>query len=217
MKIQNQKVLSATALVAFLMVSPAAWSAPKAKKVASDAKVVTLDPKASSIAWTGKKLAGTHNGLIQLKSGQVEFKKGAPVGGSFEVDMGSITNTDLTDAGYNAKLVGHLKSDDFFGAEKHPVSTFKITGVKALKAAAGQPTHEISGDLTIKGKTQPVSFPAVVKMGGGKAEAQATVTLDRTRWDLQYNSGKFFDPKALGDKLIDDNFVLDLKLVGQAI
>ncbi|MCM2322495.1 MAG: YceI family protein [Oligoflexia bacterium] len=210
MRTRNTILTMTASFAALAALASSSLAAPKAQ-------TVNLDPKASTIAWTGKKLAGSHNGLIQLKEGKVELRKGALVGGSFVVDMSSITALDVTDPEYNAKLVGHLKADDFFGVDKFPMATFKISKVKALPAAAGQPTHEISGEMTIKGQTHPVTFPASVSVKDGKAEAKATVVLDRTRWGIKYNSGKFLDAKALGDKLIEDNFTLELKLVGQAL
>ena len=80
----------------------------------------------SVVEWTGKKIGGSHTGAIKLKSGNLGLKGGDIIGGIVVMDMNSITNTDLTDEGYNQKLVGHLKSDDFFGVEKFPAATLTI-------------------------------------------------------------------------------------------
>src|SRR5262249_49361653 len=98
----------------------------------------------------------------------------------------------------------------FFGVEKFPVSTFKITQVKALKGDQ----VEITGDLTIKGKTQPITFPATVSVKNGKATAEGKLMVDRTKYDVRFGSGKFFDVGTLGDKVINDEFELQLKIVG---
>jgi polyisoprenoid-binding protein YceI len=184
----------------------------KGKKAATSLKV---DTQKSNVTWNGKKVTGEHTGNVKLQSGTLEVSNNKLTGGQFTVDMTSITDNDLKDAGYNAKLVGHLKSDDFFGVEKHPTSTFKITKAEPIAGAkAGEANYNITGDLTIKGKTEPVTFPAIVKVAGNKAEAKAKVTIDRAKYDVRYGSKSFFD--NLGDKAIYDEFTLDLDLVATA-
>src|SRR4051812_6973102 len=94
------------------------------------AKSLDLDPGASHLRWTGKKVTGQHTGTVALKSGKIDIDGRKLKGGKFEIDMTSIADEDLKDADYNKKLVGHLKSDDFFGVEKHPVATFEIKTIK---------------------------------------------------------------------------------------
>jgi polyisoprenoid-binding protein YceI len=121
-------------------------------------------------------------------------------GGKFVADLTSITNTDLTDKEYNGKLIGHLKSDDFFAVEKHPTATFVVT--KATPKSAG--VYEVTGDLTIKGITKPATFPVTVKTTATGAEATGTLVVDRSKYDIKYNSKSFFE--NLGDKMINDDF-----------
>lgn len=172
---------------------------------------VQLDPLASVITWTGKKVTGRHQGTVKLRSGRITLEKGQVSGGQVDVDMTTIRDEDLTDPEYNAKLVGHLKSADFFDVEKHPIATFTITEVRSLPASQ-LTTHELIGDLTIKGVTHPVHVPVLITMNDGKAHAKGTLAVDRTLWDIRYGSGKFFE--HLGDKMIDDVFTLDLDLHG---
>jgi len=157
----------------------------------------------SVLKWTGNKIGGSHNGEIKVKSGYVEFNKGEIIGGEVVMDMKSITNTDLKDEGSNQKLVGHLKSEDFFGVEKYPTSTFKIT--KASKFKDGKAT--LTGVLTIKGKSENIL--ADVTKNGNTYSSLAKV--DRSKFDVRYGSKSFFD--NLGDKAIDDTFILDIQLV----
>lgn len=156
----------------------------------------------SMVKWTGKKVGGLHYGEIQLKSGNFEFKDNNIVGGEVVMDMNSITDADLEDPGYNEKLVGHLKSDDFFGVEKYPVSSFVVT--KATPFNNDKAT--ITGEITIKGKTEKISFNVVKK--GNVYISQ--LKIDRSKFDVRYGSNSFFD--NLGDKAIEDIFVLDIKL-----
>jgi polyisoprenoid-binding protein YceI len=162
-----------------------------------------IDLSKSQVLWTGKKIGGAHNGKIQIQSGTFELKNGEIVSGNVVIDMNSITNDDLKDAGYNKQLVDHLKSDDFFGASNYPTSTFKIT--KAGKFSADKAV--VTGLLTIKGKTEKVSF--VVNRKGNVYATQLKV--DRSKFGVRYGSKSFFI--NLGDKVIDDIFTLDIKLV----
>ncbi len=195
----------------------AAPNKASAKAVASASALQTyrLDSGQSVLNWTGTKVTGKHVGTVKLKSGSLQMKQGKIQEGTFEIDMTSLQDTDLQDPEYKKKLETHLRSDDFFGIEKHPVATFKVTSVKpitAAAAAAGQANQEVTGDLTIKGISHPVTFPARVTLDKDKAEATGTVKIDRTKYEIRYGSGKFFE--GLGDKMIHDEFTVDLKLVG---
>ncbi|WP_143961230.1 YceI family protein [Litoribacter populi] len=181
-----------------------------AQEVAS--KTLPVDIHSSSMVWTGKKIGGEHTGKISLTSGSLQVEGNKLVGGAFEIDMNTITNTDLTDAEYNAKLVGHLKSDDFFGVEKHPKAKFKVTKATLIAGAkAGANNYRIDGALTIKGKTENISFPATVLISGNSTEAVATIAVDRSKFDVRYGSPSFF--ADLGDKAINNEFLIDMKLV----
>ena len=186
------------------------------KKGADASPALTLDTKASTAKWTGKKVAGSHTGTVDFKDGKFEVKKGTVVSGEVIIDLTTIKDTDLADAEYNKKLVGHLSSPDFFDTAKYPTGTFKITSFTEMKnIVAGQPNAVAKGTLTLHG----VSLPNEVKLFYTPSDtgftAKGTLTVDRTQYGLKYNSKKFFDPKALGDKLIDDNFTVDLNLVAK--
>lgn len=202
-----KKVIALSLLLAF---SPAfAASKPaKAKK-----QTVKLDTSASVLKWTGRKITGSHDGTIKLKQGTVTLVNGAITGGELVVDMKSIENRDVASAEYKAKLVNHLKNDDFFSVDKFPTAKFKISAVEPLKEAKDGATHTITGDLTIKGITNAVSFPATVSVDGKTAQAKGTAIIDRTKWDIRYGSGKFFE--NLGDKTIHDDFDIEFQLSGK--
>ncbi|PVY43049.1 YceI family protein [Pontibacter virosus] len=184
-----------------------------ATEVAAPAKARTfaVETAASEVNWNAKKVTGEHYGKISMKSGQLQVDKNRVTGGTFEFDMSSITVEDIKDAGMNGKLVGHLKSDDFFGVEKNPSATFVITEATPItKAAAGKPNYNVKGNLTIKGITNPVSFPATIAVKDGVATAKADVTVDRTKFDIRYRSSNFFE--NLGDKAIYDEFTVSFNV-----
>lgn len=165
-----------------------------------DTKPVNV--KESQVAWKGHKVTGSHNGTIALKSGNLEFENNKLVGGDFVIDMTTINTTDL-EGGKKGSLDGHLKSDDFFGVAKFPTASLKITKV----SSHGKDSYSVSGDMTIKGKTNPVSFAMVVKDG----KAMASLKVNRTKYDVRYGSAAFFD--NLKDRAISDEFDLDVTLV----
>ena len=167
------------------------------------AQKVEVNTTKSSVEWLGKKIGRNHEGNIQLKSGYFELQDDKIVAGNFVVDMTTITNTDLENENYNQKLVGHLKSDDFFGVEKYPSATFEIT--QSSKFSNGKAT--LSGNITIKGKMESISFE-VERVGNVYS---AKMDIDRSKFDVRYDSSSFFD--NLGDKAINDIFTLNIKLV----
>jgi len=170
-----------------------------------------LKPEQSKIKWIGKKFLGAHWGWVKFRSGSIEFDGSRIISGNFEVDMNTIENEDLKDKSYRDKLVGHLKSDDFFSVDKFPIAKFMITHTTPIKdAKPGEPNYAITGKMTIKGITQTISFPATVRVQGNKITAKTKLEIDRTKFDVRYGSGSFFD--NLGDNVIYDNFTLELDL-----
>ncbi|MHA8082337.1 YceI family protein [Aquirufa sp. A-Brett2-15D] len=167
-------------------------------------KVVNLNKSASSIAWLAKKVTGEHNGTVGISAGALNVDGNKLIGGNFTIDLKTIKDLDLTDPGYNQKLVGHLSSGDFFEVEKFPTATFVITKV------AGK---QVTGNLTAKGITKSITFPAEITVKGGKVTAKANITIDRTDFNIRYNSKKFFE--SIGDKAIYDDFALTVSLVSE--
>lgn len=166
---------------------------------------VTIDTDASDVLWVGKKVTGQHNGSIALSSGELQVTDGKLSGGSFDIDMTSLTVLDL-EGGMKGKLEGHLKSDDFFGVETHPKATLTIKEAKHTKGNS----YDVKADLTIKGITKEISFTSAFEMKDGTTTATADLTIDRSDFDVRYGSGSFFDD--LGDKTIYDDFELSISL-----
>lgn len=157
---------------------------------------------ASTVTWKAYKVTGSHTGTIALKSGSLEFDGDKLTGGEFVVDMTTINTTDL-EGEYKGKLDGHLNSADFFATASNPTSILVFTGV----TPSGKNSYKVTGNLTIKGITKPVTFD--VSVYGSKATA--TLKVDRAKYNVKYGSGSFFD--NLGDKTIYDEFdlVVDLE------
>jgi polyisoprenoid-binding protein YceI len=160
-----------------------------------------VEIKKSKVVWKAYKVTGSHTGTIVLKQGALTFRKNALIGGKFTIDMTTITNTDQNGE-YKQKLEGHLKSNDFFGVKTYPTATLVFNKANPL----GKNSYVISGDLTIKGITNPISFE--ISIYGNKASA--SLKIDRAKYNVRYGSTSFFD--NLKDKAIYDEFDLIVDL-----
>lgn len=195
-----------TGFIAAAAITAFSFTAPGAKKETKYA----IDSKSTTSIWIGKKVTGEHTGGITISKGAI-FADGNNIkSGSFEFDMNSITCTDITDKTYSDKLVGHLKADDFFGSEKYPTASFELT--KAVLKSGND--YEVSGKLTIKGVTEDITFPALIKMDAKTFVAVAKITVNRTKYGIKYGSASFIE--GIGDKAISDDFELNLNLVANA-
>lgn len=167
----------------------------------------SVDLTSSNIVWKGYKVTGEHTGTVKIKNGNLQFTDGQLSGGSFDIDMNSINCTDL-EGEYAGKLVGHLKSDDFFGVAKYPTAKFVITRAIAQDTKGN---YKVIGNLTIKDTTKEIKFFANLTESNGKVTATGKITVDRSEYNVRYGSGSFFD--NLGDKTIYDEFDLNVTLV----
>ena len=187
---KSVKVVIAT--LALGLISIAGVAAPK---------IVNLNKTTSSIAWLAKKVTGEHNGTVGISAGALNVDGNKLIGGNFTIDLKTIKDLDITDAGYNQKFIS---SGDFFEVEKFPTASFVITKV------AG---NQVTGNLTVKGITKSITFPAEIAVKGGKVTAKANITIDRTDFNIRYGSKKFFE--SIGDKAIYDDFALTVSLVSE--
>jgi len=160
----------------------------------------------SNIDWIGKKITGSHNGIIAVKEGELILNNGKLTGGKFIIDTTSIKILDITDPATNAQFAGHLASDDFFSIDKYPEASLTITSVSG---------NHVEGNLTIKGITHPVGFDAAVNTNGNTLIATGKLVVDRTKYEMKFRSGNFF--KDLGDTLIYNDFELNVSVTAKAV
>lgn len=179
----------------------------EAKKVDNDKTSETwkLNVSESKIDWVATKVSGYHVGNVPLKSGEINVKNGEVTGGKFILDIANmqVVGPKGSDTARNKKLLGHLKSADFFDVEKNPEGTFELTDVRPYKGDAikdttdprqeeinkykvTDPTHTVSGNLTLKGVTKNIEFPARITVSGNTAEAIAKFNIDRKDWGIVY-------------------------------
>jgi polyisoprenoid-binding protein YceI len=165
----------------------------------------------SNIDWTGRKVTGSHNGTIALKEGSLVLDGNRLLNGRFVVDTTSIKVLDITDPATNAQFAGHLASNDFFGSEKYPEALFVINSAELVE----ENTYRINGDLTIKEITQPIVFNAILYIKEGILSATGRIHVDRTRYNMKFRSGNFF--QNLGDNLIYNDFELAVTVVAKEV
>ena len=188
MKMKNNLKIG---LIAILAMTSVAFTTISEKNV---------DVKQSKVTWKGYKVTGQHEGTINLKEGTLLFEGNKLKGGHFVIDMTSLGSTDL-EGEWKGKLDGHLKSDDFFGVEKHPTASLTIT-----KVENNGDHYTVTGDLTIKKITNPITFDMTV----GDNSAIANLKIDRSKFDVRHGSPSFFND--LQDKVIYDEFDLNVNL-----
>lgn len=202
--------------ILFIGLSVMACKKAENKVEATDAEEVTqiednatrfvAEVDSSTLLWKGFAPTKSHNGTIKISEGYLALNEGKLSGGNFVIDMNSIVNKDLDSPEWNEKLVNHLNSADFFDVENNPYSVFAITGVDEKDGKL-----MVKGNLTVKNIKKNIEFPASLETNGDEVILKSEpFTIDRTEWDVKYNSGKFFE--NLKDKLINDEieFVIEV-------
>ncbi|MEM6910338.1 MAG: YceI family protein [Verrucomicrobiota bacterium] len=174
---------------------------------------LAVDLAASRLEWTGRNLLNKHWGTLPLKTGALGFEGGKLVSGSFVLDLTGMECTDLAGQELHQVLIDHLQSDDFFHTAQYPEAQFVISGSRVLEPTSlGAPNLALEGHLTLKGQTLPLQIQAVTGLTpDGKAAAQATLSIDRTLWQIIYGSGKLF--RNPGMHLVNDLIDIELKIV----
>lgn len=177
---------------------------------------VSIDKNQSRLEWTGRKvlISGYKDtGTIPFKEGSLIVSEDAVVGGNFVFNMTEInTETESNEKATPDMLTRHLRSEDFFDVGNYPEARFVVTKVELRSdLVAENATHLVTGNLTIKDVTAPVSFPALITEEDGKIKVEALFDIDRTTWNVRYGSGSFFD--NLGDNIIDDMVTLNVSIV----
>ncbi|HAU66231.1 MAG: YceI family protein [Candidatus Uhrbacteria bacterium GW2011_GWF2_39_13] len=169
-----------------------------------------LDLQTGLMNWEAAKIVTKHNGTIQAQDGSLQIENSQVVSGTLWVYMNSIKNLDIKDEKMNTTLVKHLESEDFFSVANNPIAMFSLLEVVSVEGLSGV-THRITGNMTIKGIENKISFPAKIETSQEGIHLAGTMELDRTLWDIKYGSEKFFD--NLGDNLINDIFMLKVDML----
>lgn len=184
--------------------------AQRVQRIHELADHLAIDTTNSVVTWIGSKPTGQHNGIISLDSGKISIYQDTIVGAFVRMDLNTLVVMDITDAEKNKKLRDHLLSDDFFHATAHPFATFEMTDIATFDSTllmndeeqfpsdfaparlsefmVTAPTHIVSGNLTMRGTSKNISFPAKINTEHAKIVIEAKFNIDRTDWKLSYNS-----------------------------
>ena len=166
-----------------------------------------VDVKNSSVNWIGKKTIGIeHNGTINILEGSV-VQNGKSFSGKIVIDMNSIVDLDLKSKKDKTDLVNHLKSDDFFQVAKFPTAQLDIVSVKQIKDT----DYTVVANFTILDQKQKITFPAKINFVENCFDAEGTVEIDRTKFNLKYGSKSFFK-ELVAERIISDMFTLTFKI-----
>ena len=175
---------------------------------ANDTLIVDLEN--SNIDWIGRKVTGEHSGTLNLSDGFVIWNGKSITGGKITVNMNSIKNTDIESPEWKQKLEGHLKAEDFFHTDSFPHAILEIKRQTTIMKE-NKTIHEgVLADLTIRGMTHEIKFPFILTQSKNILTGEGSVDIDRTLYNIQYKSGKFFDD--LGDRLIYDDFTAQFRV-----
>ena len=217
MKQTRELIIAITALSIFLLSSckseakKQSHDSGEAVEITSEvsADILTLNTDESYIEWLGSKPGKDHSGKLYFESGEIRGDKaqGTIQGGTFIIDMNSLSNDDLTGE-MKTNLEDHLKGEDFFHVDKYPTGCFEIASAVANKE---ENSYKITGNLSIKDVTLSISFNALITEAGGIYQAESeTIILDRTKWGINYGSKNIF--KDLKDSFIEDQIEIKLHL-----
>ncbi len=166
-------------------------------------RTLMINNAESSIDWSAKTKRGEHLGNIELKSGNITFAGADITGGSFLIDMKSLTVTDIkTKDPDNEKLVKHMIGTEFFKSDQFADARLDVSRV--VKKSDG--LFDISAHLTLVGKTLPMPFEMRVTMADDKMISETTLTIDCAKWGVTHH------PTEMGKDFIDNVIVLKLKM-----
>ncbi|HYG20680.1 MAG TPA: YceI family protein [Ohtaekwangia sp.] len=197
-----------TVLLSAVVLLASAFSAKSPSNV-----TYKVDVEKSTILWAGYALFSfnEHSGNLKMDNGEIRAENGLITAGNFKIDMTSLKNLDMKGGDGAAMIEDHLKGDDFFAVAKYPKAHFEIIKSEMIKdAQPGNPNMEITGMLTIKDVKNQVTFPATVSVTDASLTAHARFKFDRTKWNVKYNSGRFFD---IGDNAISDAVGIELNII----
>ena len=176
------------------------------KETKLNAGIYNVLEDSSQVLWECEWLGGArHDGSVQLVSGSIDISSSSDVNGKFIVDLNSMKCFDLKNEGTNKKLIGHLKSDDFFDVTNYPNAVLELVSGENISGNE----FKFNGNLTIKGRTHPITFKGIVTENNSSYDADLKLIFDRSKYDVRYRSASLFSD--LGDRIIADDVKLTVK------
>lgn len=173
----------------------------------------TYEVTEGTVYWLGKKAIGeSHNGTIRVSGGELSVNQGTLLSGQVRLDMNTIEVSDVQDPRERAELESHLRDTEFFDAKNFPEATFSFD--ESLPSKTPNFNAVVTGQLTMKGKTNAVNIPLRLEINGDELRAESpSFVINRTQWGVNFRSGVLGTAK---DKLIEDVVPLSLKIKARA-
>ncbi|MEX2514616.1 MAG: YceI family protein [Candidatus Paceibacterota bacterium] len=173
----------------------------------------TVDTENSIVTWKAEKSfvdGYADSGFIPVSTGTITVAEGVVATSSITLNVAEITATETSNINVGVdRLTSHLRSDDFFATEEFPEASFTVTNIEAVEGS--ETTYNVTGDLTIKGETNEITFPAEIGMDDSQLVVSGSTVIDRTEWDVRFRSPSFFND--LGDNAIADEVSITFDLV----
>ena len=171
----------------------------------------------STVVWRGFKtfVDWSHEGTIAV-DGKFLIANEKVAGGFIEIDFSEITVAEFADGTKEEYLLGHIRSEDFFFTDSFPTGSFEIVNVKEL---AGEGTNSlVVGNLTLRGITNSIEFPANINLDNDGVSFEAPVfSIDRTKWGVKYHDREDASIAAsLKEDLIDHSIELKFNVRAKA-
>jgi polyisoprenoid-binding protein YceI len=164
----------------------------------------TIDPAHSRIGFVAR-----HAMVTKVRGSFNEFEGNAVVADDVAASSANLTIQVASIDTRNEQRDGHLKSNDFLAIDEFPTITFVSTGITATSAT----TLELTGDLTVRGVTNPVTVPfefegaAVDPYGNLRAGFEGSVTINRKDYGVTWNAAL-----ETGGVLVSDKIVLEFEV-----
>lgn len=175
-----------------------------------------VDVQKSKVLWsTGKKVMGGHSGYFLFQSGHLQYSAaGEPEKGTFQMDMNSIRSTDNPDEAKRKRTDADLRNNQFFASDQYPLATMEVKKITRLGSSMN---YHVTGDLTIKGVTQPIAFTAAINTKTNTSHITADVDIAHQLWDLgqkTQDKHRIDSLSAIREKLVPYvHVVLDIVMV----
>jgi polyisoprenoid-binding protein YceI len=150
-----------------------------------------VDMSKSSVTATSKQMNVPTDGKFNKFTAQVSFDPAKPAAGSanISIDTGSY---DLGDDDYNKQVRGA----EWFDAAKYPTATF----VSSAIAPAGGNKYNVTGKITIKGKSQTVTVPVTITQSGATETFDGALPIKRSQFDV--GTGEWKDTSVVADEVV---------------
>jgi len=155
------------------------------------AQATPIDIAKSTVTVTGKQMGVPVTGKFKKMSGDVVFSPTQLATAKAKIDI-EVGSYDMGMADYNQNVIGA----DWFNAAKFPKASFVSTGIKAAAANS----YVVSGQFSLKGKTQNVSFPVTVKTEGADQVFDGALTVKRNAFGV--GSGDWTDTSVVADDVM---------------